>query len=339
MQVINLSRNFLGLALVLLAVFVLTVACGSDESEIQAEPGTSSNMPAGGVDAVILPEAPVLSNTIVDIAVADGRFTTLVTALQAAELDSVLSGEDEFTVFAPTDEAFAKLPEGTLDSLLADIPALKDVLLYHVVSGTVLAADVVTLDSAATLQGQEVSISVMGESVMVDESNVVITDIAASNGVIHVIDAVILPEAPVVSKTIVDIAVADGRFTTLVTALQAAELDSVLSGEDEFTVFAPTDEAFARLPEGTLDSLLADIPALKDVLLYHVVSGTVLAADVVTLDSAATLQGQEVSISVMGESVMVDESNVVITDIAASNGVIHVVDAVLLPVNIFERFK
>ena len=142
-----------------------------------------------------------------------------------------------------------------------------------------------------------------------------------------------------VSNTIVDVAVSDGRFGTLVTALQAAELDSVLSGEGEFTVFAPTDEAFAKLPKETLDSLLADVPALKDVLLYHVVSGTVLAADVVALDSAATLQGQEVSISVMGESVMVDESNVVITDIAASNGVIHVVDAVLLPVNIFERFK
>ena len=146
------------------------------------------------IDAVILPEEPVVANTIVDIAVADGRFTTLVTALQAAELDGVLSGDDQFTVFAPTDEAFANLPEGTLESLLADIPALKDILLYHVTSGSVLAADVVTLDSAPTLQGQSVDISVMGSSVMVDQANVVITDIIASNGVIHVIDAVILPE-------------------------------------------------------------------------------------------------------------------------------------------------
>jgi uncharacterized surface protein with fasciclin (FAS1) repeats len=261
----------------------------------------------------------------VDIAVADGRFTTLVTALQAAELDTVLSGDDKFTVFAPTDDAFAKLPEGTLDSLLADIPGLKDVLLYHVTSGSVMAGDVVSLDSAATLQGQEVDISVMGDAVMVDEANVVITDIIASNGVIHVIDSVLLPEAPVVSNTIVDIAVADGRFTTLVTALQAAELDTVLSGDDKFTVFAPTDDAFAKLPEGTLDSLLADIPGLKDVLLYHVTSGSVMAGDVVSLDSAATLQGQKVDISVMGDAVMVDEANVVITDIIASNGVIHVI--------------
>ena len=139
-------------------------------------------------------EEAMVANTIVDIAVADGRFTTLVTALQAAELDGVLSGDDQFTVFAPTDEAFANLPEGTLESLLADIPALKDILLYHVTSGSVLAADVVTLDSAPTLQGQSVDISVMGSSVMVDQANVVITDIIASNGVIHVIDAVILPE-------------------------------------------------------------------------------------------------------------------------------------------------
>ena len=186
MRAINLSRYFLIWSFAISAVFLLIVACGADEEE--SEPSASTT-----ISEQTLPEAPVVSNTIVDVAVADGRFGTLVTALQAAELDSVLSGEGEFTVFAPTDEAFAKLPEGTLDSLLADVPALKDVLLYHVVSGTVLAADVVALDSAATLQGQEVSISVMGESVMVDESNVVITDIAASNGVIHVVDAVLLP--------------------------------------------------------------------------------------------------------------------------------------------------
>ena len=134
-----------------------------------------------------------------------------------------------------------------------------------------------------------------------------------------------------VSKNIVEIAVEDGRFTTLVTALQAAELDGVLSGDGPFTVFAPTDDAFGKLPEGTLDALLADIPALKDILLYHVVSGNVMAADVVGLDSAETLQGSAFSISGMGGKVMVDESEVIITDIVGSNGVIHVVDTVLIP--------
>jgi uncharacterized surface protein with fasciclin (FAS1) repeats len=132
-------------------------------------------------------------------------------------------------------------------------------------------------------------------------------------------------------QDIVDIAVADGRFTTLVTALEAADLVDTLKGEGPFTVFAPTDEAFAALPEGALDGLLADIPALTDVLLYHVVSGEVLAADVVNLSSADTVLGQPVSITVDSGNVMIDDAQVIITDIQASNGVIHVIDAVLLP--------
>ena len=148
---------------------------------------------------------------------------------------------------------------------------------------------------------------------------------------IHVVDTVLIPAVEEVSKNVVDIAVQDGRFTTLVAALQAADLDGVLSGDGPFTVFAPTDDAFAKLPEGTLDSLLADIPALKDILLYHVVSGKVMAADVVSLESAETLQGSEFSISSMYGKVMVDESEVIITDIVGSNGVIHVVDTVLIP--------
>ena len=190
MQVINVFRDFLLLGFALPAVFLMVVGCGSSVEEVEMEPNSSPNLITASDP---LPEAPVVANTIVDIAVADGRFTTLVTALQAADLDTVLSGDDQFTVFAPTDDAFAKLPEGTLDSLLADIPGLKDVLLYHVTNGSVLAGDVVSLDSAATLQGQNVDISVMGDAVMVDEANVVITDIIASNGVIHVIDSVLQP--------------------------------------------------------------------------------------------------------------------------------------------------
>ncbi len=134
-------------------------------------------------------------------------------------------------------------------------------------------------------------------------------------------------------QTIVDIAVADGRFTTLVAALQAAELVDTLSGEGPFTVFAPTDDAFAALPDGTLDTLLADPSGdLTNILLYHVVSGAVMAETVVTLDSADTVFGEAVSIEVVDSGVVLNGSvNVIITDIEASNGVIHVIDAVLLP--------
>jgi uncharacterized surface protein with fasciclin (FAS1) repeats len=132
-------------------------------------------------------------------------------------------------------------------------------------------------------------------------------------------------------QTIVDIAVADGRFTTLVAAFQAAELVETLSGDGPFTVFAPTDDAFAKLPEGTVEGLLEDIPALTDILLYHVVSGEVLAEDVVMLEEAETLSGESVSIRVEDGNVYINDSMVVITDIMADNGVIHVIDTVLLP--------
>ena len=131
--------------------------------------------------------------TIVDLAVADGRFETLVAALGAADLVDTLSGEGPFTVFAPTDDAFAKLPEGTVEALLNDIPALTDILLYHVVSGEVLAEQVVELEEATTVLGENVSIRVEDGNVYINDSMVIITDIMADNGVIHVIDSVLLP--------------------------------------------------------------------------------------------------------------------------------------------------
>jgi len=132
---------------------------------------------------------------IVDLAVADGRFTTLVTALTAADLVTTLQGPGPFTVFAPTDAAFAQLPAGTIDALLADIPTLQNVLLYHVVPGAVMASDVVSLSQAPTAQGQPVSISTADGGVMINDAHVIITDLVGSNGVIHVIDAVLLPPA------------------------------------------------------------------------------------------------------------------------------------------------
>jgi uncharacterized surface protein with fasciclin (FAS1) repeats len=131
---------------------------------------------------------------IVETAVAAGSFKTLATALTEAGLVDALKGEGPFTVFAPTDDAFAKLPEGTLESLLKDKEALKNILLYHVVSGSVMAADVVKLDKAETLSGQEVYIKVKGDNVMINKSKVVKADIKAKNGVIHVIDTVLIPE-------------------------------------------------------------------------------------------------------------------------------------------------
>ncbi|MGD8806167.1 MAG: fasciclin domain-containing protein, partial [Chloroflexota bacterium] len=330
--------TLLGLLIVLSLVIA---ACGATEDP------TPTPEPEPVVEEEVMEEPMEEAQSIVDIAVADGRFTTLVAAVQAAGLAETLSGEGQFTVFAPTDDAFAALPEGTVESLLEDPEgALRDILLYHVADGAVPAETVVTLDSATTLQGEDVSIAVVdGGVVLNDSANVIITDIMASNGIIHVIDGVILPPSIVAAQaeeemaeaqSIVDIAVADGRFTTLVAAVQAAGLAETLSGEGEFTVFAPTDDAFAALPEGTVESLLEDPEgALRDILLYHVVEGAVPAETVVTLDSATTLQGEPVSIAVVdGGVVLNDSANVIITDIMASNGIIHVIDGVILPPSI-----
>ena len=194
-MVIMKSKSLFLSVVGLTSLLLITVVGCSDSSDNESTtPMVSSNQVAEVTKAEEPAAVEEVSKNVVDIAVQDGRFTTLVAALQAADLDGVLSGDGPFTVFAPTDDAFAKLPEGTLDSLLADIPALKDILLYHVVSGKVMAADVVSLESAETLQGSEFSISSMYGQVMVDESEVIITDIVGSNGVIHVVDTVLIPK-------------------------------------------------------------------------------------------------------------------------------------------------
>ncbi|MEP3481730.1 MAG: fasciclin domain-containing protein [Fuerstiella sp.] len=276
--------------------------------------------------------APVAAEKdIVDTAVGAGSFKTLVAAVQAAGLVDTLKSAGPFTVFAPTDAAFAKLPAGTVESLLK--PENKDkliaILTYHVVPGKVMAADVVKLTGAKTVQGQQVDIKVADGKVMVDGATVVTTDIGTSNGVIHVIDSVILPA----DKDIVDTAVGAGSFNTLVAAVKAAGLVDTLKGKGPFTVFAPTDAAFAKLPAGTVESLLK--PENKDklvsILTYHVVAGNVLASDVVKLKAAKTVNGKEVKINVSDAGVMVDGAKVLTTDIETSNGVIHVIDSVILP--------
>lgn len=274
------------------------------------------------------PTATPAQKTVVETAVDAGTFTTLVAAVQAADLADTLSGEGPFTVFAPTDDAFNALPEGTVDDLLAEPEGqLKDILLYHVVSGKVMAAEVVDQTELMTLLGKRLRIDTT-DGVMVDGAEVVTTDIECSNGVIHVIDAVMIPK-----PNIVETAVADDRFETLVAALVAANLAETLSDENtDFTVFAPTDDAFDALPEGTLDALLAEPEGeLTDILLYHVVSGRLMASDVAAAGSLETLEGSMLTVTATDDGVEVDGASVVIADIECSNGVIHVIDAVMLP--------
>ena len=268
---------------------------------------------------------------IVDTAVEAGNFKTLAAALKAAGLADTLKGDGPFTVFAPTDEAFAKLPQGTVQSLLRpeNRDKLAAILTYHVVPGKVKAEQVVNLDAAETVNGQRVDIKTKYGSVMIDGAKVTSTDITASNGVIHVIDSVIMPS----DKDIVETAVDAGSFNTLAAALEAAGLVSTLQGDGPFTVFAPTDEAFDKLPDGTVESLL--LPENRDklvsILTYHVVPGRVFSGDVADARRLKTVQGAHAPVSTSGGHVMIDNARILKTDIDASNGVIHVIDEVIIP--------
>ena len=286
-------------------------------------------------------ESATAQADIVDTAVGAGSFKTLVAAVKAAGLVDTLKGKGPFTVFAPTDEAFAKLPKGTVETLLKkeNLGKLKEILTYHVVSGDVRSGAVVKLTEAPTVQGGKIRIKVDGDNVMFNDSKLLKADIACSNGVIHVIDTVLIPGQESGTKTakkadIVDTAVGAGSFKTLVAAVKAAGLVETLKGDGPFTVFAPTDEAFAKIDKDTIAMLLKpeNKEKLQSILTYHVVAGDVRAADVVKLKSAKTVNGQEVKIKITDKKgVMIDGANVIKTDIECGNGVIHVIDAVIMP--------
>ena len=343
------------------------------------------------------------ATSLIGAAKAAGNFNTLLAAAEAAGLTETLMQEGPLTVFAPSDEAFAKIPQETLDALLADTDALTKVLTYHVVPGAVKSSEIADGTSLPTIEGEDVAFSVADGTVKVNDATVTSADIEASNGIIHVIDTVLMPPSmgaetaevaaseavtateamsdtaevaateavtateamsdtaavaateavtatEAMSETaevaasdttttteaaagmdIVDTAVA-GEFNTLVTALQAAGLVDALKGEGPFTVFAPTDDAFAKIPQATLDALLADPKGdLTQILLSHVIPGRVLSTDITDGMEVETLQGGKLKFTVNGDEVMVNGAKIVAVDIPASNGVIHVIDTVITP--------
>ncbi len=309
-------------------------ACSSTDPVSPAPASSASGAPTTPTTA---PTTAPQSADIVDTAVAAGNFKTLAAALGAAGLVETLKGPGPFTVFAPTDEAFAKLPAGTVDTLLKpeNKATLAGILTYHVVAGDVKAAEVVKLKYAETVQGGDLKIKVVGSDVFVNDTiKVTKTDIIAKNGVIHVLDAV-LASPP---KDILETARAAGSFKTLLAAVEAAGLTPVLKGKGPFTVLAPTDAAFEALPPGTVSSLLLpeNKNQLTDILKYHVIAGKVRSDKVVGLSSAPTLLPMKnVGIKVTGGSVFLNDTDpptkVSAVDVDSSNGVIHVIDKVLLP--------
>jgi len=277
------------------------------------------------IDAVLIPPPP----SVVEIIASSPVHNILETAVLAAGLETALSGEGPFTVFAPTDFAFAALPDGTIDALLADPQGiLTDILLYHVAGANALSTDLSDGQTITTLNGKDVTVTINSNGVFINDAQVVFADIVASNGVVHVIDAVLTPP----TTTVVDVIVASPVHNTLEAAVLAADLAGTLSGEGPFTVFAPTDDAFAALPAGTIDALLADPQGLlTEILLYHVVGAEVLSSDLSDGQTAMTLNGQDLTVSITNDGVFINDAQVIVADIVTDNGVVHVIDAVLLP--------
>ncbi len=302
------------------------------------------------VDSVLLPPAIAqiaaaraeAGPAILDVAGANG-FNTLVAAVRAAGLSSVLNDPfaGPFTVFAPTDEAFAAALAAlglSAEELLANTDLLTQVLQYHVVSGRLPLGELVNAESVTTLQGEDIALSVEGTLELNGTTKVLTANVPASNGIIHAIDAVLLPPSVIenaAKPTIVDVAGANG-FNTLVAAVRAAGLSDVLGNPfaGPFTVFAPTDEAFAAALAALNVSpaeLLANTDLLTQVLQYHVVSGRLPLGELVNAESVTTLQGEDIALSVEGTLELNGTTKVLTANVPASNGIIHAIDAVLLP--------
>ena len=293
------------------------------------------------------------NDNIVDIAAKNSNFDTLHTAVVVAGLaDTLASADAQYTVFAPTDAAFGDLDPALLSAALADPKgALTTVLTYHVVAGNYSSTELLEMGTVTTLQGEELTITTRNDNVFVNDARVVIADVPAKNGIIHAINAVLLPMAvtggadttattettattaddmagDTASKTIAEIAVEAGNFTSLVGALQATGLVTTFTMPGNYTVFAPTDDAFAAL--GDID-LSQD--ELKAILLYHVVNDRLTRDQLATDDLVPTLSdGRPLFINRSGSRIIdISGAKLVVTDIQASNGIIHVIDRVMIP--------
>ncbi|MFT4648551.1 MAG: putative surface protein with fasciclin (FAS1) repeats [Glaciecola sp.] len=281
----------------------------------------ASNGVIHSIDTVLMPPVDLLAT------LQARGFSTLLTALTAAGLDATFMGVDKYTILAPTDAAFANLPAGVLADLLlpANLATLQDVLTYHVVGGPVTAGTAVGAESPKALNAVTLLFSDSPAGATVNGVSISMTNIPCTNGIIHVIDAVLLPpgDIPTVAT--------NGGFSTLVQALIAADLVDDLMSAGPFTVFAPTDAAFAALPAGVLADLLlpANQADLISVLLYHVVADELTAQEVLAAASFTTLQGSDVAITL--NPAQVGGADILVTNVLARNGIVHAIGSVLLP--------
>jgi len=292
----------------------------------------------------------VATPNIVELAESVPALSTLVAAVVAGDLADTLSSAGPFTVFAPTNGAFSALPADTVDSLMKpeNKAQLVDILTYHVLPTQVLSTDLGRYQYATTVEGKNLLVEkkCSGKSCTVrvgpsrnDYKTVIGADNLASNGVAHIIDGVLLPPVAT-TPNIVELAESVADLSTLVAAVVAGDLVDTLTSDGPFTVFAPTNDGFAALPAGTLDSLMKpeNKAQLVDILLYHVLPQEVLSSDLAAFQAVKTAEGKNLHITVWGGKVQVgpslqstDLKQVTAADNMASNGVVHIINGVLLP--------
>ena len=284
---------------------------------------------ANGMIGSIIVNSP--SNSMYDIVSNSNDHTTLKTAIDTCSLDGVLSGNGPFTLFAPTDAAFNNLPAGTVTALLNDIPALTQILQHHVVGDSVMSSMLTNGQIVTTLLGTDLTVTINSTGVFIDNAQVTVADLIADNGVVHVIDVVLIPATA--TNSVYDIVSNSTSHTTLKTAIDACGLDGLLDGPGPFTLFAPTDAAFNLLPAGTVSALLNDIPQLTDILKHHVVGDSIMSGMLSNGQIVTTLLGTNITVTINSAngSVYIDNAMVTLADLNADNGVVHVIDAVLMP--------
>lgn len=267
------------------------------------------------------------------VGVASDNAKTLAAAVTAAGMVETLKGKGPFTVFAPTDNAFAAI-QSDVDNLLKpeNKAQLGKVLMCHVFDGKIMANDLKDGQELTSVDGNTVKVTVMDDGkIMVGDAHITVSDVIASNGIVHLIDKVLLPPVSMIMpKDIVDIAAESAK--TLAAAVTAAGLVETLKGTGPFTVFAPTDAAFAEI-QPDIDNLLKpeNKEQLSKILTYHVVSGKTMAADLKDGQMITTVEGTMLKVTISNGKVMINGANVISADIPASNGVIHVIDKVLMP--------
>ena len=273
------------------------------------------------------------SNTIMDLVAADARFKTLAAAVNAAGLGEVLSGAGPFTVFAPTDAAFESLPEGTVEALLTEEgkTSLISILKNHVVSGRADLSSALGAGSISNLENNTLKVTFSEGSVRVNDAVLRQADVSTSNGIVHIIDSVLVPtkEGP---TSILETANKAGSFKTLLAAVETAGLEDYLESGESVTIFAPTDAAFNKLPAGTVEQLLKpeNRKKLETVLINHALQGSVGAGTALSQGTAETLGNQTLTFKIQEGRFQVNGITIDTVDLVCSNGIIHVVDEVIL---------